>query len=332
MNGNIFSYLSTTRGIVSTTIVCILLFSSILIVRHTGFPVFVLIKKIISVIKGSCAGFIRGRETAYQRDLAIGKNSEKSRKVKLYRFLNDLTIDLGLKQTGITPYEFLFFTMLLCGIATILFCTTVFGSILMFIPFFPIVTIAAICAMYTRANVAHDTRIEAIIEAENIVCNNIKGGVLVAVKSSIDVIPKQVRVEFKDFIDNVEQKNYHIKTALQELNLHLGSIADDFIKKCIVFELEEEHGIAGMFADVVEVNNIKMEMRTEMKRRFEEVKHQFIIGLGMILVFLFGVMAIYSDIAHFYLKTGIGQIILALDALIVLLEFVYITYLRAQEL
>ena len=33
-----------------------------------------------------------------------------------------------------------------------------------------------------------------------------------------------------------------------ELNAQLGSVADDFIKKCIVFEMEEEHGIAGMFA------------------------------------------------------------------------------------
>lgn len=330
--GTIFSYLGTIQGATTAAIVAILICSSMIMVKRTGFPIFVLLKKIFSYIKGTCGKFINGRETAYQRDLAIGKATEKSNRVKLYRFLNDLTIDLGLKATGITPYEFLFFIMLICGTITLLVCMTVFGSVLMFIPFFPIITIGAICALYTRANLAHDDRIEAIIEAENIVCNNIKGGVLVAVKSSIDVIPKQVRSEFRDFVDNVEQKNYHIKVALQELNLHLGSVADDFIKKCIVFELEEEHGIAGMFKDVVEVNNIRMEMRTEMKRRFEEVKNQFIMGAGMIFLFLFGVIAIYPDIAHFYFKVGIGNIILAVDALILMLEFVYITYLRAQEL
>ena len=139
-------------------------------------------------------------------------------------------------------------------------------------------------------------------------------------------------MDFKDFIDNVEHKNYHIRTALMELNNHLGSVADDFIKKCIVFEMEEEHGIVGMFKDIVEINNVKMEMRTEMKRRFEEVKVQFIIGAIMIFLFLGGVIAIYPDVAYFYLKMPIGQIILALDLLIMVAEFVFITYLRAKEL
>ena len=179
---------------------------------------------------------------------------------------------------------------------------------------------------------AHDRRIEAIIEAENIICNSITSGVLVAVKESINAIPLEVRGEFKDFISNVENQNYHIRTALLDLNNNLGSVADDFIKKCIVFELEEEHGIAGMFKDVVEVNTIKMEMRVEMKRRFEEVRQSFIMGGAMIFLFLFGVIAIFEDVRGFYFNTMLGQIILAVDLLILILEFVYLTYLRAQEL
>lgn len=332
MGNSIFSYLGSIRGATSAAIVAILILALLLIVRHTGFPIWVVIKKMIEAFKKGTGSFVNARETAYQRDLAIGKATEKSQRVKLYRFMNDLIIDLGLKNTGITPYEFLLIICAICAAITIMVCATVFGSWVMFIPFFPIITVGVVCGLYTKANSAHDARIEAIIEAENIICNNIKGGVLLAVKSSMDVIPKEVRTEFRDFIDNVEQKNYHIKTALQELNLQLGSVADDFIKKCIVFELEEEHGIAGMFKDVVEVNNIKMEMRTEMKRRFEEVKHEFIVGAAMILIFLFGVIAIYQDIAYFYFKTGIGNIILAIDALILMSEFVFITYLRAQEL
>jgi hypothetical protein len=196
----------------------------------------------------------------------------------------------------------------------------------------PIVLVGVFCVMYTRANVAHDTRIEAVIEAENIICNNIKVGVVVAVRDSLDVLPKTVRQDFKDFVDNMEQKNYHIKTALLELNAKLGSVADDFIKKCIVFELEEEHGIAGMFQDIVEINNINMEMRTTMKRKFEEVKTEFIIGAAMIFVFLIGVLAIFPNVRDFYFHNGLGQVIIAADVLLLIIEFVYITYLRAQEL
>ena len=75
-----------------------------------------------------------------------------------------------------------------------------------------------------------------------------------------------------------------------------------------------------------------MELRTEMKRRFEEVKNEFIMGAGMIFLFLAGVLYVYPDIRHFYFDLPIGQIILALDMLLLVAEFVYITYLRAQEL
>ena len=294
--------------------------------------IFVIINNIIKLSFKAFGKFINKRETNYHRDVLIGKIDEKRKRVKIYRFLNDLSIDLGLKAQGATPYEFLFVTAILTLLATIMLCELLFGNFFMTFFMFPIMLCGVICTLYTKANVAHDKRIEEIIEAENIICNSINSGVIVAVKESINVIPAGVRGEFKDFIDNIESKNYHVRTALTELNNSLGSVADDFIKKCIVFELEEEHGLADMFKDVVEVNNIKMEMRIEMKRRFEEVKQQFIIGATMIFVFLFGVLAIYEDVRAFYLNTPIGQIIIGIDALILIAEFVYITYLRAQEL
>ena len=330
--GSLFSFMNTSSGLVTMTTFAIIVLSIMIVVRITGLNIFEIILRILSWLLGTFGKFINKSETNYHRDLEVGKINEKRNTVKIYRFLNDLTIDLGLKQKGATPYEFLFIVGICTLFCTIAFCRILFGGWFMSFFMYPIVFAAVMCLLYTKANIAHDARIESVIEAENIICNNISGGVLQAVRGSMDVIPKQIRGDFRDFVDNVEHKNYHIKTALMELNAHLGSVADDFIKKCIVFEMEEEKGISDMFRDVVEINNIKMEMRTEMKRAFEEVKQQFIIGATMIFVFLFGVIAIYPDVAYFYLKLPIGQIVLALDALILVIEFVYITYLRAKEL
>lgn len=332
MGGSLLTNLNTLGGALTATIVFIIISSVALICYITHLNVYQLVKSFSQFLLKLFSGVINKAETAYKRDIEIGKLDEKRKTVKIYRFLNDLTIDLGLKQQGATPYEFLFIVSVLTLFGDILVCQLLFRSLLMAIIMYPIFLAGVICVLYTKANVAHDRRIEAIIEAENIICNNISNGVLVAVKGTINVIPNEVRGEFRDFIDNVESKNYHIRTALMELNANLGSVADDFIKKCIVFETEEEHGIVGVFKDVVEVNNIKMEMRTEMKRRFEEVVNSFIIGASMIIVFLVGVLAIYKDVRQFYLTTIVGQIIIAIDILILILEFVYITYLRAQEL
>ena len=330
--GSILSLLNTTSGAVSLALVAIFVLALMIILQVTKLNLFEFVMTFLNTMLMVFGKAINKRETAYHRDLEVGKINEKRNKVKVYRFLNDLTIDLGVKQKGASPYEFIFIVESITLIATIILCRTLFGNIGMVIVMFPIASAAVICILYTRANVAHDARIEAVYEAENIICNNIATGVIQAVRGSIQTMPSNVRGAFKDFIDNVEHKNYHVRTALMELNSNLGSVADDFIKKCIVFETEEEHGIVGMFQDIVEVNNIRMEMRTEMKRRFEDVKNQFIMGATMIFIFLFGVLAIYPDVRHFYLDLVIGQILLALDALLMVIEFVYITYLRAQEL
>lgn len=329
---SIFASLNNVGTVMSITICMIVLVAIIAIMRVTGLKIIELLHKVAKGIAYLFAKFINKREKKYHRDISIGKINEKRTRVKLYNFLSELIIDLNMSASGITPYELLTLTCIAVIIVTTLICQLLFGNLFLTLIFTPIVIVGTFCVMYTRANIAHDTRIEAVLEAENIICNNIKVGVVVAVRESLDVLPKTVRKDFADFIDNVEQKNYHIKTALLELNSKLGSVADDFIKKCIVFEMEEEHGIAGMFQDIVEINNINMEMRTNMKRQFEEVKTQFIIGSIMIFAFLIGVIAMFPNVREFYFTTVLGQIIIAVDVLLLIIEFVYITYLRAKEL
>lgn len=331
-NESFFSFLGNVQGATSATILMLIVLASLIIMRTTHIPIIVWFHKFVNFIRKMFGRFINKQEEIYHRDKAIGKINEKRTKDKMYRFLSELIIDLDLEKSGMTPYELLYITIIITFIVVTIICQMLFGSAFMTIVMTPLAVIGVFCTMYTKANIAHDTRIESVIEAENIICNNIKVGVVVAVRESLDAMPKSVRPQFKDFIDNVEQKNYHIKTALIELNMRLGSVADDFIKKCIVFEMEEEHGIAGMFADIVEINNINMEMRTEMKRRFEEVKTEFLIGAGMIFTFLCGVLVIYPTVRNFYFKTFIGNSIIVIDALIIMAEFVFITYLRAKEL
>ena len=324
--------LNTPGGAAAAAGIMLAILGVLVIMKITNFSFLEILHKIFKGITGIFAKVISKKEAAYHRDIQIGKITEKRTSAKLYRFLSELIIDLGLLESGITPYELLALVSTAVIIVTTIVCRIFFGNFLVALVFIPAILVGVFCVMYTKANIAHDQRIEAVIEAENIICNNIKVGVVVAVRESIDVLPKSVRPDFKDFLDNIEQKNYHIKTALQELNNRLGSVADDFIKKCIVFEMEEEHGIAGMFNDIVELNNIKSEMRTNMKRRFEEVKSEFIMGAVMIFVFLGGVIAIYPDVRGFYFHNFFGHLLILFDVMILISEYVFITYLRAKEL
>ena len=226
----------------------------------------------------------------------------------------------------------LFFIIIGSLVVSLVIGALIFSSMLLSILAYPLVFVTIGCVLYTKANIAHDNRIDAVIMAENIISNNIDKGVLVAVKSSIDNMPPSLQPDFKDFIDDIEVKNSYVKTALLDLNNKLGSVADDFIQKCITLELEEEAGLAGIFKDVVEVNNIKSEFRIDMKRKFEEVMTEFIIGSLIIFSFLGGAIWLYPILQTFYFRFIIGQILLLGDALLIIGEFVYITFLRAQEL
>jgi membrane protein len=275
---------------------------------------------------------INKAERDYERNLEIGRYKQKSIRVKVYKFLNDLTIDLDLKSSGYTPYTLLFFIVAVSVVIAFIVSNIVFRNLWLFIFALPIVFAAISCFLYTRANIAHDSRIDDVIASENIISNNVSKGVVVSIRMNLDSFPIKLQPVFREFVDSVETRNTHVRTALLELGSNLGSVSDDFIQKCITFELEEEHGLVGIFNDVVEVNSIKSEFRIYMKRKFEEVMFEFLVGLGMIFFFLGGIIALYPMLQKFYFTNILGQILLLLDGLIVVSEFVYITYLRAQEL
>lgn len=326
------TYLNTTKGVTFTATLGLILCALYVIIFRLKLRPGQLVIEFFKNIARRTGKLINSKEKKYHRDMEIGRINAKSKRSKLYKFLNDLTIDLGLKRRGVTPYEFLLFGLVGAFFISLVLGFIVFRNAIMSILAFPAITIGIFCILYTKANMAHDLRIESVIEAENIICNSIKSGVVVAVKISIDSMPVSVRDEFRNFLDNVEYNNFHIKTALLELNNNLGSIADDFISKCIMFELEEEEGLVGIFKDVVEINNIKTAQRTNMKRNFEQVMTEFLMGLGMILLFLFGAIAIYPSLQSFYFRNTLGQLLLIIDLIIVVLEFMYITMLRAKEL
>lgn len=330
--GQFGKYMTTTHGVTATVTVVLIALALFTIFFIFNLKVGDIALRISSIVVKVTGKNINKFEQNYQRDLEIGKIHDKTVRMKSYKFLNDLTIDLGYKRKGVTPYELLFFIIIGSLVVSLVIGALIFSSMLLSILAYPLVFVTIGCVLYTKANLAHDNRIDAVIMAENIISNNIDKGVLVAVKSSIDNMPPSLQPDFKDFIDDIEVKNSYVKTALLDLNNKLGSVADDFIQKCITLELEEEAGLAGIFKDVVEVNNIKSEFRIDMKRKFEEVMTEFIIGSLIIFSFLGGAIWLYPILQTFYFRFIIGQILLLGDALLIIGEFVYITFLRAQEL
>lgn len=328
----IISNMGSIEVAVTTSVFVIIILAVILAVKVFQINIWHTLIKIYEVLTDLVGKRIQSKEKKYDRDTRIGIYNDKTKKVKIYKFLNDLIIDLGIKKKGATPYTFLFIVMVCSAFTSLLAAYILFKSAFMGMVMFPLMSVFILCVCYTKANLAHDKRIDSVIDAENTIANAIKSGIVPAVRNNIDMIDESIRMEYQQFLDAVDQRNVYVKTALLELNNNLGSISDDFIKKCIVFEYEEEDGLAGMFQDIVELNNLKIELRNDMKRQFEEVTTQFILSAAMIVCFLGGIMAYYPFIAEFYFRNALGQLIIMLDMLLFVIEFVFLTYLRAKEL
>lgn len=272
---------------------------------------------------------IKIAELNYHRDLRIGKIKHKSKKRRFYALLNDLTIDLGIKAKGATPYELLFFILVTSTVVSLVMAIAL-KSIFFGVSAYPVVFVGTVCMFYTRANVAHTARISAIVEAENIICNSISSGVKVAVRDNIDSFPKEVVSVFRDYLNELNE-NIHPVVALQNLNAQLGSVSDYFIGKCIKYEMNAEVGTASTFQDIVEINADNTAMRIGVERFFEGLTNEFIACLSLIGVFFIGVLAVYPFVRSLYIETVLGRLILLADLLIIVFYFVVLTYSRAKN-
>lgn len=320
---------SDLRSVTTLAVGVIILWWSWMIVTLAGLRPGKTTKKVVGFTGTLIGRKVKQKELDYIRDNEIGLIKRGSNKHKFHTLLNDLTIDLGLKTKGATPYELLFFMLMMTFVVSLSF-TILLKSVMFGLMSFPVIFFAVLCTAYTKANSSHAARIGAIIEAENIICNNISSGVKVAVRGSLNSFPKEVKDEFKDYLNELDD-NTHPVDALRHLNDKLGSVSDSFIQKCMQFELNAEHGTADTFQDIVEMNSYMTTVRIKMERVFEDITNEFMICLAIIGVFFVGVLSIYPFIRSLYFETVIGRMLILIDLFLIVVYFVIITASRAKN-
>lgn len=269
------------------------------------------------------------RERQMLESVKSGRKSKKT--MSLYQWLYRICNTLW-GNRNISPYVFLaVVTVAAVGSGTLV-SVLLLGNILFAIIMIPVSEAAILAYYYTKANKRDRYRIKALLEAINTVSSNMKGGVVPAVHESLNSIDASVRYMFTDFLDAVEARNTHVITALNDLRRDMEPVGDDFIRKVITFEQGEERGLADVFKDVIEVNNMKIRMMQKQEAAFKKVEFDFKVSTLGIFGFLAGVLAIYGDVRQWYFGTGLGSLILVIDMVLLLAEYVYMVSLRARAL
>jgi hypothetical protein len=190
-----------------------------------------------------------------------------------------------------------------------------------------LVSIALIVAGFTyfmmQSRMAESAKIEAVMDAEDLICPLARDGVLVAIKKvleSKEYLNHSIRQYFVQFVDNCENHGYSFKRAMEVLNRQLGMKFDSFAEKAIVFEYNERKGMADIFLDIVDENAALREINARKNRIFNEMNKEFLIKLALIALFL-----IYTftgeALREFMLNTDIGRSVIGISVITICLSF-----------
>ena len=190
-----------------------------------------------------------------------------------------------------------------------------------------LVSISLIVAGFTyfimQSRLAESSKLENVMDAEDIICPLARDGVMVAVKKvleSKEYLSPSIRHYFVQFVDNCENHGYSFKRAMEILNRQLGPKFDNFAEKAAVFEYNERKGMADIFLDIVDENAALREINTRKNRIFRSMNREFIIKTLLVGLFL-----LYSltgeELRNFMLTTDIGRSVIGVSIITICLSF-----------
>ena len=256
------------------------------------------------------------------------KEKAKSGTYKRYDFINEILMDIGWRNKGITVEGFNMFIYLIMGVLSILiymwlknlFLTAVFAGV------FLILTYAIV---FLLSRIQHTKRKIALMDAEDFLCGSMSQGLVQAIEDNYRMMDKLVQPAFEDFIRSIYDRNVDVFTAIDILNDRCGEQFDDFCEKAKVYERERRPGMEDIFQYNIARNAFIRELDRECGKAFGVMNKNFLMSIGIILGFIFYNMLAYADIRNFYLS-GLGKALLVFYFLIVSIAFIYIQYIQSK--
>lgn len=269
------------------------------------------------------------KEHAIQKYVYQHKTSAISR---VYRWINQQLIALGLKTQGITPLGYFLFW----GIASLIL-VIVLGIVLNVGVIFSGMLWAILwCCMLIMTRVIVSERIEKremeVMDAIDLLVPELHNGVKNAIITYKDNVPAGIRDDFRMFVVNVQDRGFSFADAMYSLADGLGDVFLDFAEKSIYYESMGEKDLLDIFTDIVETNRLRRQLREKNNRRFTELKVTFIVS--SIMTFGYFLFIISTDMfsRKFLLRTTAGNIILLIICVIVFGVLAFITTIKSRTI
>lgn len=318
------SNISMSKDLITIVIVIIACFS----VYFLSYTLQGIVVKISSTIGKKIGIYTSDKD--YQLQRYIYQHS-KSPLTKLYNWVNQQLIALGLKKQGVTPTGYLTFW----GLAAVLL-GTVIGIVthLGLFTFFIWILCFILMLMLTRVIVSE--RIEKreldVMNAIDLIVPEAGSGIKNAIATYIDNFAPSVRDDFRAFLTNINERGYSFEDAMYMLSDNLGTVFRDFAQKAIYYERVGEKEMLDIFTDITETNRLRRQLRDENTTAFNTLKVNFLVSTLLTAGYFVFLMMTDSFSRSFFLQSMPGKVLLVAIIMIVFSVLGYISTIKSRSI
>lgn len=251
---------------------------------------------------------------------------------KLYNWVNNQLVALGLKRLGVSVVGYLLFWAVISFIiSVVLNLLTQMG--VLFFPFM-FLMIFVITLVMTRVMVSErmEMREADVMNAIDLIVPEVHNGVKNAIVTYKDNFAPSVKDDFQAFIINIQDRGYTFEDAMYILADNLGLVFNDFAQKAIYFEAVGEREMVEIFADITETNRLRRQLRDENNNQFAGLKASFVVSAGMTFAYFIFLMFTDDFSRTFFLTNTVGKFLLLIIVGVVFAVLSYITTIKSQTI
>lgn len=319
------THFSVSRDLVILLCVAI----GIIVCYFLSFQIQVILAKFSKWFSKHIGTYSVSKEYYLQRYVYQHRNSMIS---KLYSWVNEQLIALGLKRQGVTAFGYLmFWTIISIVIGTILgflFSMGVFFTLVFWV-------LCLFCLLImTRVLVSErmERRESDIMNAVDLIVPEVGNGVKNAIITYKDNFAPSLREDFEAFVTNIQDRGYTFNDAMYILADNLGNVFTDFAQKAIYFEASGEHDMLEIFSDITETNRLRRQLRDENTNIFANLKASFMMSTFMTVGYFIFLMITDAYSRNFFLTETLGKALLVVIVMVIFLVLAYISTIKSRAI
>ena len=301
----------------------------IFMIYFFSFQLQVIFAKLLKKFSEKIGVYSTSKEYAMQRYVYQHSSSLIA---KLYNWVNNQLVALGLKRLGVSVVGYLLFWAVISFIISIVLNLLTQMGVLFF-PFM-FLMIFVITLVMTRVMVSErmEMREADVMNAIDLIVPEVHNGVKNAIVTYKDNFAPSVKDDFQAFIINIQDRGYTFEDAMYILADNLGLVFNDFAQKAIYFEAVGEREMVEIFADITETNRLRRQLRDENNNQFAGLKASFVVSAGMTFAYFIFLMFTDDFSRTFFLTNTIGKFLLLVIVGIVFAVLSYITTIKSQTI